>query len=149
MVFSLHKENKMPMQIEPYITFNGNCEQALEFYAQCLGGKVKFMQRYGGSPMDNGELPAAWKDKVLHSVFEAEGTGFMGSDAMTSEPVKGYSGITMSLNVPGDSTRAKRIFDALSVGGQVQMPYAKTFWAEGFGMLTDKFGVPWMVNCQS
>lgn len=56
MASSLHKENKMPMQIEPYITFNGNCERALEFYAQCLGGNVKFMQRYGGSPMDDGKL---------------------------------------------------------------------------------------------
>ena len=61
----------------------------------------------------------------------------------------GYSGILMSLNVPKDSARAQRVFDALAAGGQVQMPYAKTFWAEGFGMLTDKFGVPWMVNCQA
>jgi PhnB protein len=137
------------MQIEPYITFNGNCEQALEFYAQCMGGKVKFMQRYGGSPMDNKEMPAEWKDKVLHAVFEAEGTGFMASDAMQGQPINGYSGITMSLNIPKDSPRAKKVFDALAAGGQVQMPYGKTFWAEGFGMLTDKFGVPWMVNCQA
>jgi len=137
----------MPMQIEPYITFNGNCEQALEFYAQCLGGTVRFLQRYGGSPMDNADLPAEMKDKVLHSVFEADGTTFMGSDAMAGQPFKGYGGISMSLNVPQDLARAKRVFEALAVGGQVQMPFAKTFWAEGFGMLTDKFGVPWMVNC--
>lgn len=137
----------MPMQIEPYLTFGGNCEQALEFYAQCLGGKPTFLQRYGGSPMDNAQLPAEWKNKVLHSVFEADGTTFMASDAMPGMAPQGYSGISMSLNVPKDAARAKRIFDALSEGGQVQMAFAKTFWAEGFGMVTDKFGVPWMVNC--
>ena len=137
----------MPLLIEPYLTFNGNCEQALEFYALCLGGKVTFLQRYGGSPMDNAQLPAEWKNKVLHSVFVADGTGFMGSDALPGQAPKSYSGISMSLNVPKDLARAKRIFDALSEGGQVQMAFAKTFWAEGFGMLADKFGVPWMVNC--
>lgn len=139
----------MPLQIEPYLTFNGKCEEALAFYARCLGGNVTFMQRYGGSPMDNAELPADWKDKVMHSVFVADGTGFMASDGMPGQPVQAYSGITMSLNVPKDTARAKGMFDALAAGGQVQMPFAKTFWAEGFGMLTDKFGVPWMVNCQA
>jgi PhnB protein len=139
----------MAMQIEPYLTFNGNCEQALEFYAQCLGGKVQFMQRYGGSPMDNAELPADWKNKVMHATVEAEGQRFMASDAMPGQPFGGYSGISMSLNIPKDSARAKRVFEALAAGGQVQMPFGKTFWAEGgFGMLTDKFGVPWMVNCE-
>jgi PhnB protein len=138
------------MQIEPYLTFNGNCEQALEFYAQCLGGKVQFMQRYGGSPMDNAELPAEWKNKVMHATVDAEGQRFMGSDAMPGQPFAGYSGISMSLNIPKDSARAKRVFEALAAGGQVQMPFGKTFWAEGgFGMLTDRFGVPWMVNCET
>jgi PhnB protein len=143
------KENKMPLQIEPYLSFTGNCEEALDFYAQCLDGKVSFMQRYGGSPMDDGKLPAGWKEKVMHSVFVADGTGFMASDAMPGQPSTGYAGISMSLNVPKDAARAKRIFDALANGGQVQMPFGKTFWADGFGMLTDKFGVPWMVNCQA
>ena len=139
----------MAMLIEPYITFNGNCEQALQFYTQCLGGQVTFLQRYGGSPMDNAQLPADWKNKVMHSVFKADDTGFMASDAPPGQPSKGYAGITMSLNIPKDSARAKKVFEALAAGGQVQMPFAKTFWAEGFGMLTDKFGVPWMVNCQA
>lgn len=147
MAFPWPQENKMPLQIEPYLTFNGNCEQALAFYARCLGGNVTFMQRYGGSPMDDGKLPADWKDKVMHSVFVADGTGFMASDGMPGQAPTGYSGISMSLNVPKDTARAQRIFDALAAGGQVQMPFGKTFWAEGFGMLTDKFGVPWMVNC--
>jgi len=137
------------MQIEPYLTFNGNCEAALEFYAQCLGGKVTFMQRYAGSPMDNAELPAEWKNKVLHATFEAEGHKLMGSDGGPGYPFKGYSGFSISLNIPKDPARAGRIFNALAAGGQVQMPYQKTFWAEGFGMLTDKFGVPWMVNCEA
>lgn len=138
----------MPMLIEPYLTYNGDCEQALAFYAKCLGGEVTFMQRYGGSPMDNAELPAEWKNKVMHAVLKAGDTGFMACDAPPGQPAQGYTGITMSINLP-DTAQGKRVFEALAAGGQVQMPFAKTFWAEGFGMLTDRFGVPWMVNCQA
>ncbi len=137
------------MQIQTYLTFNGQCEQAFEFYAQCLGGKVTFLQRYAGSPMDNAELPADFKNKVLHATFEAEGQKIMGSDGGPGHPFPGYSGFSVSLNLPKEAAKGKKAFDALAAGGQVQMPFQKTFWAEGFGMLTDKFGVPWMVNCEA
>jgi PhnB protein len=137
------------MNVEPYLTFNGNCETALEFYKQCLGGKVVALHRYAGSPMDNAELPAEWKNKVMHATFEIDGQHFMGSDGGPGFQFKGYSGFSMSLNVPKDPARAERVFKALAEGGQVQMPFQKTFWAAGFGMLTDKFGVPWMVNCEA
>ncbi len=137
------------MQIETYLTFDGRCEEAFEFYAQCLNGKVTFLQRYEGSPVDNAELPAEWKQKVLHATFEAEGQKLMGSDGAPGYKFPGYAGFSVSLNIPKDPARGKQAFDALAAGGQVRMPFEKTFWAAGFGMLTDKFGVPWMINCEA
>jgi PhnB protein len=137
------------MDINPYLSFDGNCEAALEFYTQAIGGKVLMVHRWGGSPMDDGKLPPEWKNKVMHATFEVEGQRLMASDGGPGHPFKGYSGFTISLSVPKDAARAKRIFDALAAGGRVDMPFAKTFWSEGFGMLTDKFGVPWMVNCEA
>ena len=135
------------MQIEAYLTFNGNCEEALNFYAQALGGKAVDLMRYEGSPMDNKELPAGWKNKVMHSNFEAEGARFMASDAMPGSPAPQYGGFSMSVYIQKDKARAQKVFDALAKGGKVTMPFAPPFWGGTFGMLTDKFGVPWMVSC--
>jgi PhnB protein len=135
------------MQIEAYLTFNGNCEEALNFYAQALGGKAVDLMRYEGSPMDNKELPAGWKNKVMHSNFEAEGARFMASDAMPGSPAPQYGGFSMSVYIEKDKARAQKVFDALAKGGKVTMPFAPPFWGGTFGMLTDKFGVPWMVSC--
>jgi PhnB protein len=133
------------MQIENYLTFGGNCEEALNFYAQCLGGKILDLKRFEGSPMDNNELPAGWKNKVLHATFEAEGARFMASDGMPGMPPPVYGGFSMSVYTD-DKAKAERIFNALSQGGKVTMPFAPPFWGGMFGMLTDKFGVPWMVS---
>ena len=135
------------MQIEAYLTFNGICEEALNFYAQALGGKAVDLMRYEGSPMDNKELPAGWKNKVMHSNFEAEGARFMASDAMPGSPAPQYGGFSMSVYIQKDKARAQKVFDALAKGGKVTMPFAPPFWGGTFGMLTDKFGVPWMVSC--
>jgi PhnB protein len=135
------------MQIEAYLTFNGNCEEALDFYAQCLGGKAVALMRFEGSPMDNAQLPAGWKNKVMHATFESEGARFMASDGMPGAPAPVYGGFAMSVYVPKDKARAQRVFDALAQGGQVTMPFAPPFWGGTFGMLTDRFGVPWMVSC--
>ena len=96
------------MDIEPYLTFDGNCEEALEFYAKCLGGKVTILMRYAGSPMDTAELPAQWKNKVMHATLEADGKHLMASDNMPGRPFKGYSGITVSINIPKDAARASK-----------------------------------------
>ncbi|MBA2675963.1 MAG: VOC family protein [Ramlibacter sp.] len=133
--------------MEAYLTFGGNCEEALEFYTQCLGGKVTALMRYEGSPMDNAQLPAGWKNKVMHSTFESEGARFMASDGMPGAPAPSYGGFSMSVYVPQDKARAQRVFDALAAGGKVTMPFAPPFWGGSFGMLTDRFGVPWMVSC--
>src|SRR3954467_15640464 len=92
-------EDAMAMQIDCYLSFDGRCEEALNFYAQCLGGKVTTLMRFEGSPMDNKELPANWKQKVMHATMEAEGAQIMGSDMPPGQGVPGYNGITVSLYV--------------------------------------------------
>jgi PhnB protein len=140
------------MQIEAYLTFNGNCEEALNFYKDCLGGKIEALMRYEGTPMDNDQLPPGWKNKVMHSTFDANGARFMASDGMPPSAGSGqagapsYNGFSMSVYVPGDKAQAQRVFDALAAGGKVTMPFAPPFWGGSFGMLTDRFGVPWMVS---
>lgn len=138
----------MPMQIDCYLSFDGRCEEALKFYAQCLGGEVTALMRYEGTPMDNKDLPAAWKNKVMHGSVTAEGAQIMASDMPPGRSVGGYHGITVSLYIKQDVDKARKAFDALAAGGQVTMPFAPPFWGGHFGMLTDKFGVPWMVSCE-
>jgi PhnB protein len=139
----------MAMQLDCYLSFDGNCEEALNFYARCLGGKVTALMRYEGSPMDNKDLPANWKQKVLHANLEADGAQIMGSDLPPGRPLAGYHGFTVSVYVKQDVERARKVFDALAEGDQVVMPFAPPFWGGHFGMLNDRFGVPWMVNCEA
>lgn len=136
------------MQIAPYLTFNGQCEEALAFYAEALNGKVTALMRFAGSPMDNDKLPPGWGQKVMHSNFQAEGAEFMASDGMPGMPAPIYGGFAMSVYVPNDKERAQQVFDALSKGGKVTMPFAPPFWGGHFGMLIDPFGVPWMVSTE-
>jgi PhnB protein len=137
----------MAMQIDCYLSFHGNCEEALNFYARCLGGKVGTLMRFEGAPMQG--VPAEWKQKVMHGTVEAEGAQIMGSDVPPGMgSVAGYNGITVSLNIKQDVAKARRAFEALSAGGQVTMPFAPPFWGGHFGMLKDKFGVPWMISSE-
>src|SRR5262245_31977156 len=115
------------MQVEAYLFFAGNCEDALKFYQRCLGGKVEALHRYEGSPMDNAQLPAGWKNKVMHATFDAAGTRFMASDGMPGQPAPNYAGFSMSINIPKDQARARQVFDALADGGKITMPFDKTF----------------------
>lgn len=136
------------MQIESYLFFNGDCEDALNFYAQCLGGKVTALMRFEGTPIDNAQLPAGWKQKVMHANFEADGAKFMASDGMPGQRNPPYGGFALSVYLPNDVEKARRVFDALGVGGEVTMPFAPPFWGGHFGTLKDKFGVPWMVSTE-
>ncbi|MES2979599.1 MAG: VOC family protein [Pseudomonadota bacterium] len=135
------------MQIEPYLFFDGNCEEALDFYQDALGGQVRQLMRYGGSPMDTPELPAAWKSRVLHATLDVAGQRFMAADAMPGNSMEAYAGFSISVNIPQDRAKAEKIFHALSSDGTVTQPFGPTFWGALFGMVVDKFGVPWMVNC--
>jgi PhnB protein len=133
------------MQLNPYIMFNGNCEEALKFYEETLGAKIDSLMKNAGSPAAE-HVPADWGDKVLHARFSVDGNVLMASDAPPghySQP-QGFS-ISISLN---DTTKGEEVFNKLSAGGSVQMPFSPTFWAKGFGMCVDRFGIPWMVNCE-
>ena len=138
----------MALQLDCYLTFDGKAEEALNFYAQCLGGKVTTIMRFEGSPMDNKELPAHWKQKVMHGTMEAQGAQIMASDMPPGMGTAGFNGFSVSVWVKEDVATARRMFDALAAGGQVRMPFAPPFWGGHFGMLVDKFGVPWMVSCE-
>jgi PhnB protein len=134
----------MKMDVNPYLSFNGQCEAAFKFYEKCLGGSSLSFHKYGGSPMAD-QVPAEWQDKVMHATLLFGNTALMGADAPPNyfrEP-QGFS-ISIAIDEPED---ADRVFAALAEGGKIMMPIAKTFWTARFGMLIDKFGIPWMVNC--
>lgn len=134
------------MALIPYLTFNGNCEDAVKFYEAKLGAKVEMLMRHKDSPMAE-QAPADWQNKVMHANMTINGNSLMASDCMPGQPHAGMSGFTLSLNVD-DTAEAERLFAAIAEEGTVLMPLAATFWAARFGMVTDKFGVPWMVNCE-
>jgi len=132
------------MQLNPYLSFNGQCQAAFKFYQQCLGGNIQTMMTWGDSPMAD-QVPSEWSDKIIHATLIVEDTALLGADAPPDryEEPKGFS-VTIQMN---DPAQAERIFQALADNGTVQMPLQQTFWAERFGMLVDKFGIPWMINC--
>ena len=133
------------MKFTPYLNFNGNCKEAFEFYQSVFGGKIDTMMTFGESPMA-AEVPESARNLIIHVSLNAGDAWLLGSDVppgMTYEKPASTS-VTVALE---DVTEGKRIFDALAEGGNVQMPFDKTFWAEGFGAVTDRYGTPWMVNC--
>jgi PhnB protein len=133
------------MQINPYLNFNGTCAEAFRFYEQVLGGKIMMMQTHGESPMRD-QVPPDWHDAVMHVSLAAGGQVLMGSDA-PGEYYEKPQGFSVSLQIE-EAADAERIFNAFSEGGQVKMPLQKTFWAGRFGMLVDRFGTPWIINCE-
>ena len=134
----------MKMQVNPYLSFNGQCEAAFKFYAQCLGGDNLSFHKYGGSPME-GQMPPEWKDRVMHATLIVGETALMGADAPPPH-FTNPQGFCVSLNIDSPAD-ADRIFAAMSTGGKVQIPIQETFWAARFGMFVDQFGIPWMINC--
>jgi len=131
------------MEVAPYLLFQGNCKEAFEFYEKALGGKLDVMT-FGQSP-DTSQIPAAMFNQVIHARL-ASGTGvIMGSDCPPERYMR-PQGFSVSVSSP-DPAEVERIFNALVQGGQVQMPLAQTFWSAKFGMLQDRFGIAWMVNC--
>jgi len=131
--------------IQPYLFFGGRCEEALEFYRSALGAQVSILMRYKESPEPPvpGMLPPGFENKIMHATFHIGGTTLMASDGC-EEGAK-FGGFNLSLAVPNEA-EADRAFAALANGGQVKMPLAKTFWSPRFGMLTDRFGLDWMIS---
>jgi PhnB protein len=132
------------MQIQPYLNFDGQCKEAFTFYQQVLGGSIATMETHGESPMRE-HTPLEWHDRILHARLVVGDQELMGSDSPPNQHQK-PQGFSVSLNFD-DAAEAQRVFAVLADGGAVQMPLQETFWASRFGMLVDRFGIPWMVNC--
>ena len=133
------------MQLNPYLFFTGNCKEAFSFYEKVLGGKILAMMTHKETPAAEHTKPE-WQDKIIHARMTFGDQMLMASDAPPEHhrPMQGFS---VSLTVP-EPAEADRIFKAFSEGGQVTMPIQETFWAHRFGMLVDRFGTPWMINCE-
>jgi len=130
--------------IDAYLTFDGNCAEAMRFYERTLGGKLEVLMTHAQSPIAD-QTPPGSANRIMHARLNLDGRLLMASDAMTGRPYEGMKGFSLSLIYP-NLAEAKRVFTALAEGGRVTMPMEKTFWAEAFGMLVDRFGTPWMVN---
>ena len=129
--------------IQPYLNFNGRAEEAIEFYKQAIGIKVEMLMHFKDAP-DKSMMAPGSEGKVMHASFTLGNTTVMVSDGHCDSS-KGFEGFNLSLNVP-DAAAAEKAFAALSKGGKVEMPLAKTFFSPAFGMLKDKFGLMWMVH---
>lgn len=132
------------MEIGPYLTFDGTCEAALNFYAEVFGGVVENLMTVAQSPMAD-DFPADMQGLIMHGRVSFVGGYLMGSDAIGA-PYERAQGITVQISFD-DLDRAKRVFDRLAKHGVITMAFEKTFWAGGFGMCRDRFGIPWMVDC--
>jgi PhnB protein len=133
------------MRLSPYITFNGDCEAAFKFYEQVLGGKITFAMTWGEIPGEN-QFPAEMQKLIMHTTLAVGDEILMGADAPPDRYEK-PQGLNVSLHLK-DVAECERIFNALAENGTVTMPFQKTFWSAGFGMCVDRFGIPWMVNCE-
>ena len=133
------------MAIEPYLFFNGRCEDAIEFYKKALGAEVLMLMRYKESPEPPppGTVPPGWENKIMHTSLRIGNATVMVSDGCSEGT--NFQGFSLSLSVANEA-EAEHAFTALSDGGQVRMPLTKTFWSPCFGMLADRFGVGWMVG---
>ena len=131
------------MSVTPYLFFDGRCEEAIEFYKKTLGAEVGMMMRFKDTP-DKTMCTPGTENKVMHACLRIDGTDVMASDGRVQNKPK-FEGFALSIT-PKDEADAERVFKALADGGKVTMAFGPTFWAKRFGMVTDKFGCPWIVN---
>jgi PhnB protein len=133
------------MQVAVSVSFNGQCEAAFKFYEQCLGAELGPIFRYAGSPMAD-EVPADWRDKIMHGSVSVGDLVLMGDD-VAPERYEEPKGFALSLQITSIDD-AERIFRELARDGRIVMPLEKTFWAARFGQVVDRFGIPWLINCE-
>ena len=136
-------ETLMP-QLNAYLGFDGNCAEAMAYYAEVLGGKIEFMMTNGQSPMA-AQMPPESANRVMHARLVIDGQVLMAGDCPVGAPYGGINGVCMTLSYE-DNAEAERIFGVLAEGGKITMPFQPTFWAERFGMLVDRFGLAWIIN---
>jgi PhnB protein len=133
------------MEVNPYLEFNGQCEEAFKFYERCFGGKIEMMLRHADSPIAE-QVPAEWRNSILHARLVIGDKVLLASDG-PPEHYKQPQGFSVSLGI-NDPVEAERIFHELAEKGKVRMPFQQTFWAFRFGMVVDRYGIPWMINCE-
>ena len=131
--------------MNPYLSFNGDCEAAFRFYEECLDGKLGEIFRYAGTPLAE-QVPADWQNKVMHSSLAIGDQVLMGGD-VAPDGYEKPQGFSLSLQI-NSIPQAVRIFNLLAKDGTVVVPLAQTFWAARFGMIVDRFGIPWLINCE-
>jgi PhnB protein len=132
------------VKIKPYLSFDGECQAALKFYARCLGGTIVYSLTYGQSPMAE-KVPPEWAPKIYHAALSV-GDQTVGAADAPPGTYRTPQGLSLTLDID-DPTEADRVFAMLSEGGTVQMPIQETHWAQRFAVLTDQFGTPWMISC--
>ena len=130
------------MSFTAHLWYSGNCREAFQFYAQLFGGEL-MLHTYGGTPMAR-EVDAEWRDKIVHATLAFDGRELAGSDVQPDH-YRRPQGFAVLVDVEGVE-KARRIFTALAEGGSVAMPMQQTFWSPAFGVLTDRFGIPWEIN---
>ena len=133
------------MRLNTYVHFDGRCEEAFRYYEQSLGGQIGLVFRYEGSPLASG-VPADWNGKIMHGSITIGEHVLMGAD-VTPDRYEQPKGVSLSLHMKS-AADADRMFNDLATGGQVVLALEKTFWAERFGMVIDRFGIPWLINCE-
>jgi PhnB protein len=138
--------NTTPRTVQPYLFFNGRCEEAVEFYRKALGAEVEMMMRFKESPEPPppGMVPPGFENKIMHTTFRVGDTSVMASDGSSADKAR-FEGFSLSLSLATEA-EVGRVFAALADGGKIEMPLAKTFWSPRFGMVTDRFGIGWMVG---
>ena len=134
------------LEVSAYVSFKGDCEAAFKYYVEVLGAKPGLLFSYANSPMAD-VVPEGWESKIMHGSVTIGGKLLEGADA-PPERYEKPQGFSLSLNVP-TAEEAERVFEKLGDGGRVLYPIAKTFWSERFGMVVDRFGIPWMINCET
>ena len=134
------------MQLITYLNFDGQCEEAFQFYHKVLGGELAAMMTFGETPAKD-FVPAESHGQIMHARLNVKGQVLMGSDSTAMHPYQGVKGASVAL-VLKDASEGERLFNALSQNGAVEMPFQETFWAVRFGSFTDQFGVPWLINVE-
>jgi PhnB protein len=134
------------MKLNAHIVYNGGCREAFELYERSLHGKILTMMTYGETPAGE-HVPAEWRSKIMHATLTLDGDIVLYGADLTPDRYRAPQGFHLAIGTH-DPAEAQRIFAALSEGGTVQMPLEKTFWAVLYGMLTDRFGVSWEINCE-
>lgn len=134
------------MRLSTHLCFDGTCEEAFRFYQQVLGGTLRTMMRYGDTGLA-AQTPAELRNRIIHATLDLGAAELLGADFMPDQYQKAQ-GFFVTLSLP-EVRRAREVFEALSDGGEVRMAFAETFWSPGFGVLVDRFGTPWEINCEA